>query len=212
MGRTAWTWVLPLALAGAGATAAAHPPPLPEPVPVERPAIEWSTWFRVGFGPRATPAADVAARVVSPPPPDRGWRWDAALGADLTLGVTASGHVRIGPWIETRGLASPAAGGELLIGASPARLDMFFNEGEGVWIVRAGGNRDVVTGAIAWGYRCPWKLWGPWHGTTRYMIGVRLVATATRSIADPGDWSMTFGLETEPVGALRYLLGIRSWY
>jgi len=201
-----------LATTAAATTAAAHPPPPPEPVHDDRPAIEWSTWFRLGYGPRPAPVVDAAARVVSPTPPGHAWGWDAALGADLTLGVTSGGHVRIGPWIESRGLGTPVAGGELLVGAAPAKLDMFFYEGEGVWILRGGGNRDVVTGAIAYGYRCPWKLWGPWHGATRYMIGVRLVATATRSLVDPNDWSMSVGLEAEPIGSIRYLFGIRSWY
>ena len=44
------------------------------------------------------------------------------------------------------------------------------------------------------------------------MIGVRVVASATRAIDDPRLWSATLGLETEPMGALRYLLGIRAWY
>ena len=54
--------------------------------------------------------------------------------------------------------------------------------------------------------------WGPWSDTSRYMIGVRLVASATRAIADPDDWAMSLGLEFEPVGALRYVAGIKSWY
>lgn len=89
---------------------------------------------------------------------------------------------------------------------------MFWYKGEGVWIVRAGGNRDIYTGALSYGYRAPWKLWGPWSGKTRYMIGVRMVASYMRAADDPSLWSATLGLETEPVGALRYLLGIRSWY
>ena len=44
------------------------------------------------------------------------------------------------------------------------------------------------------------------------MIGVRVVVSATRSLDDPRDWSATVGLEAEPIGALRYLLSIRSWY
>ena len=103
-------------------------------------------------------------------------------------------------------------GGQLVLTARPAKLDMFFYEGEGTWMLRAGGNRDLVTGAIAWGYRAPWDLFHPARGRSRYMIGVRVVATATRAIDDPGRWSATLGLETEPMGALRYLLGIRAWY
>ena len=78
--------------------------------------------------------------------------------------------------------------------------------------MKAGGNDRVVTGAVAWGYLAPWTLFGPTTGRARYMIGVRLVATATRAVDDPRDWSVTAGVEVEPIGALRYLLGIRSWY
>ena len=85
-------------------------------------------------------------------------------------------------------------------------------DGEAILALRAGGNRRVVTGAVAFGHLAPWRLLGPWSGATRYMIGVRLVASANRSLDDPRDWSATVGLEVEPVGALRYLLGIRSWY
>jgi hypothetical protein len=44
------------------------------------------------------------------------------------------------------------------------------------------------------------------------MIGARLVASATRSVADPNDWAMSLGIEFEPVGAVRYVGGIKSWY
>ena len=44
------------------------------------------------------------------------------------------------------------------------------------------------------------------------MIGVRIVAAATRSVIDPDDWSTSIGLEFEPIGSLRYLAAIRSWY
>jgi hypothetical protein len=69
-----------------------------------------------------------------------------------------------------------------------------------------------VTGAIALGYRCPWRLWGPYDPGTRYLIGVRLVASATRAMTNPNDWAMSFGFEFEPLGSLRYVGGIRSWY
>jgi hypothetical protein len=58
----------------------------------------------------------------------------------------------------------------------------------------------------------PWDLLRPRHREVRYQIGLRAVATYTRSIDDPRDWTSTVGLEVEPVGALRYLLGIRGWY
>lgn len=104
------------------------------------------------------------------------------------------------------------AGGEIVLEGVPKRLDLFQYDGEGILSIRAGGNAHVVTGALAYGYLAPWRLWGPWNGATKYMIGVRLVASVTRSVDDPRDWTATGGLEFEPVGALRYLLGIRSWY
>jgi hypothetical protein len=108
--------------------------------------------------------------------------------------------------------SGPVLGGELIFDGLPHRLDLFQYDGEGTLAIRAGGNLHHVTAAIAYGYLAPWNLWGPWDGPTRYMIGVRLVASATRSLDDPHDWSVTGGLEFEPVGSLRYLLGIRSWY
>ncbi len=197
--------------------AGARPPPPPDeiagPARERRPAIEWSSWVRVAYG-AAPAAAEPRARVTSPvdEPDARDHGWEAALGADLTFGVGEGGNVRLGPWIEARTSSAAMVGGELMLAARPRRLDMFWYAGEGVLVLRAGGNRELLTGAIAYGYRAPWKLHGPWRGGSRYMIGVRLVATATRAADDPSVWSATLGVETEPVGALRYLLGIRSWY
>jgi hypothetical protein len=199
------------------ADVAARPPPPPEEEEEEREekrgTIEWSTWLRVAYG-VGPEEPEIRARVVSPEPErDEGMNgWEVGAGADLTFGVSKSGNVRIGPWAEVRTSSDAVVGGELLLAARPKELDMFWYEGEGVWIVRAGGNRDVRTAAIAYGYRAPWRLWGPWRGPTRYTIGVRMVASITQSSDDRDRWSATFGLETEPVGALRYLLGIRSWY
>jgi hypothetical protein len=134
--------------------------------------------------------------------------WDAALGVDLTLPIPTS-KVRLGPWIELRP-RGVFGGGEMTIAGDD--LDMFWYRGESVYSVRAGASMDDITGAFAFGYRCPWKLWGPYNRATRYMIGVRIVASATRSIADPDDFSMSLGLEFEPVGSLRYVAGIKSWY
>jgi len=189
------------------APAAAQPPDDDS----DRPTVEWSTWIRLAYGAAQHPQADLVLRTVSPavePEP----RWEAAAGADASLPLGSHGDVRLGVWAEARTSSAPVVGGELLIGAAPAKLDMFFHRGEGLLIVRGGGNREVMTGAIAYGYRCAWKLFGPWRGRTRYMIGVRVVAAATRAVADPDDWTMTVGVEAEPVGSLRYLLGIRGWY
>lgn len=199
-----------LALVG---TASARPPPPPDDEDLEpaRPALEWSTWFRLGFGVEAG-ATDTAARTTMPSAPrgqDRAW--EAALGADVTMSLGAGGGLRFGPWIEARGL-SVVGGGELVIQRLPRKIDMFLYDGQGVLALRAGGNHEKVTGQVAYGYLAPWKLWGPWTGTTRYMIGVRFVGSFTRAIDDPSDWTATLGIETEPFGAIRYLLGIRDWY
>jgi len=195
------------------ATAVAQPPPPPEPTPgPRRPAIEWSSWVRVAYGVAHHDDAPGAARLVTPPAESRDLGFEAGLGVDLTAPLSSSGDRRFGIWAEARTSSLPVVGAELLIGAAPARLDMFFYEGEGVLVVRGGGNSQVVTASVAYGYRAPWNLFGPWTGATRYMIGARVVATATRSIEDADDWAVTLGLEVEPVGALRYLLGVRAWY
>jgi hypothetical protein len=103
-------------------------------------------------------------------------------------------------------------GGEILFTHAPEDLEMFWYRGEGVWSLRGGGSTKRATAAISWGYRCPWRVWGTYSPTTRYEIGARLIFGVTRVYDDSANWQMTFGLEVEPVGALRYLLGIRSWY
>jgi hypothetical protein len=195
----------------AGRAAASPPPPPDKEEPARRPALEWSTWFRLGVGlKQADPA--VAARSTTPPAPaGQDSTWDAALGIDLTGPISNSENVRIGPWLEIRGL-SVVGGGELVIQRLPKKIDMFFYDGQGVLVMRAGGNHERATGQLAYGYLAPWNLFRPDRGTVRYMIGVRFVATYTRALDDARDWSATVGIETEPVGALRYLLGIRSWY
>jgi hypothetical protein len=204
-----------LAVCAVGGTAWASPPPpddYPEAEP-ERPTFEWSTWLRVAYGAAPAPT-EARPRVTSPTgePDARDQGWETAGGADVTIGVGRGGDLRIGPWAELRTSSDAVVGGEVMLAGSPKELDMFWYKGEGVLIARVGGNRDIYTGAVSYGYRAPWKLWGPWNGRTRYMIGVRMVASYTRAVDDPKLWSATLGLETEPVGALRYLLGIRSWY
>jgi len=183
-----------------------------EPVEVAtRPAIEWSTWFRLGFGIEPEEPAGAIPRATMAPAVEHGTGWAAALGAEASIGLGTRGDVRLGVWGELRGL-EPIGGAEVVLTRVPKRLDMFLYDGQGVLALRGGGNHERGTAAIAYGYLAPWKLWGPWRGPTRYMIGVRAVATVTRAWDNPRDWSATIGLETEPVGALRYLLGIRSWY
>jgi hypothetical protein len=196
-----------------GLASARPPPPPEEPVVEKRPAIEWSTWVRVAYG-TGPEQAEIRARTVSPVPDDddRMQGWEIGGGIDLTLGIAGGGNIRLGPWAEVRTSSDAVVGGELVIVGAPRKLDMFWYAGEGMLIVRAGGNREVRTAAVSYGYRAPWNLFRPARGTTRYMIGVRMVGSITQSLEDEGVWSATLGLETEPVGALRYLLGIKSWY
>jgi hypothetical protein len=196
-------------IAALGRIAAAHPPPPPEIADDWRdePArIEWSTWFRLGDGVEHAREA-IAARTTSPVPDPDTSRWETGLGIDASLTLTT--HTRFGAWAELRGTQG-FAGAELVLSGAPGSIDMFLYRGEGVLVARAGvGPEHQTTAALAYGYRCPWKLWGPYSHATRYEIGVRVVGNVTRS---PDEWSATVGLEVEPVGAIRYLLGIRSWY
>ncbi len=204
-------------LTALGATAAWGRPPPPDDDPQiaedERPAVEWSTWVRVAYGAAPAPT-EARPRVTSPvgDPDARDQGWEVAGGADLTLGIAKGGDLRIGPWIEARTSSDAVAGAEIMLTGSPKKLDMFWYAGEGVLIARVGGNRELRTGAVSYGYRAPWDLYGSRASKKHYMIGVRLVASWTRAVDDPRLWSATLGVETEPVGALRYLLGIRSWY
>jgi len=194
-------------------TALAHPPPEPEEEREQRPAVEYSTWFRLAMGMRPH-EIEAAARATTPPPTRRGQdtAYEVALGGDVTIGAALHENLRVGPWFEIRGLRTAFAGGEVVLQRVPKKLDMFLYDGEGVLALRAGANAEHVTAQIAYGYLAPWNLFRRHTGDTRYMIGVRFVASYTRGISDPGDWIATIGLETEPVGAIRYLLGIRSWY
>ena len=192
-------------------TAAARPPPEPEEESTNRPSIEWSTWFRLGFGYAVAQPPASLPRMVEAPVRAPGTAWAVGLGAEASVGIANGGDVRFGLWGELRG-TELFGGGQLVVTGVPEKLDMFLYNGEGVLMLRAGGNPDRGSAAIAYCYLAPWKLWGPWTGPTRYMIGVRFVATYTRAWENPRDWSATFGIEAEPVGALRYLLGIRSWY
>lgn len=205
-----------LAVLLTSSVALAHPPPEPEYEESGgwrgRPALlEWSTWFRLGWG--VTSARDtVIARTVGSPVEHQhyGRTWQTGLGIEGSVPIAKS-TTRLGAWAELRG-TELFGGGEVLVTGSPKHFDLFFYDGEGILALRAGGSRDNATAAVAWGYRCPWKLFGDHDRGTRYEIGVRVVLTATRAYRDPAEWSTTVGLEVEPVGAIRYLLGIKSWY
>ncbi len=157
--------------------------------------------------------ADVArSTTTTPAPAGQEAAWELGLGAEATIGISGSGDVRIGPWLEVRGLHDVVAGGEVVVQRVPKSIDMFFYSGQGVLMLRGGGNTEHWTGQVSYGYLAPWKLFTPASGETRYTIGVRFVGTFTREFSDPKDWKATVGIEVEPMGALRYLLGIRSLY
>jgi hypothetical protein len=207
--RSALLLALLLFLARARAVDASPPDDdLPESWRLDRAFVEWSSWVRLGVGVERDAVETVPRGSVTPARHEHRTGLDWGLGIDATLPLPTR-RVRIGPFAELgpRGLFG---GGELTIAGRP--LDMFWFTGERVVVVRAGSNGSQITGAVALGYRCPWSLWGPWDNTSRYMIGVRLVASGTRSIDDADDWGISLGLEFEPIGALRYVGGIRSWY
>jgi hypothetical protein len=194
-----------------------------------RPPIEWSTWLRGSIGGQRA-ADDVAARRIGPPPMTTQTRWELGLGVEASLALSRHGDTRLGAWAELRGLSAgdAFAGGELVLTRVPKRVDMFLYEGHGILALRAGRSTTHATAAIAYGYVAPYWLEGPckerFYGietgvcaprperTTRYMAGVRVVASVTRALDDPHAWSATIGVEFEPVATLRMLLVARSWY
>lgn len=195
--------------------ALAHPPPDPDRYPVELAAtdqptlIEWTSWLRGGLVvDHSEPRTGTLARTTTGAPIEANRTLGGAIGAGFTLPL--GGHVRLGPWVELRSWGMPLVGGELTV--LPGSLDMFFYKGSSAVTLRAGANPDVRTGQLGFAYRAPWDLYGQRPRASRYIIGVGLVATVTQSRSDPHDWSALVGLEVEPLGAIRYLLGLRSWY
>jgi hypothetical protein len=206
-------WASLVSLCVFAGTALARPPPDPEEHEYDsrqKPTlIEWSTWIRGGVAVATGEApTTTVARSTTLPTREADRRFAGAVGIEITLPVGS--RARIGAWAELRGWELPVAGGELLL--VPGDLDMFFYKGKGAISLRGGGNPDVWTGQLGLHYRAPWDLFGERPRSNRYMIGVGFVATAAQSRLDPHDWSATLGLELEPLGAIRYLLGIRSWY
>jgi len=180
----------------------------------ERAFFEWSSWVRLGYGvARVEEPAQVIPRTATPLPStyDQVGAFEAALGADFLLPIPSK-DTRLGPWVEIRNAKEVVTGLELQLAASPRDLRMFFYDGEGVWSLRAGASSKSMTAAVAWGYRCPWVMFSDAPKATRYMIGARIVASFARDMDDANIWSGTLGIEFEPVGALRYLAGIQSWY
>ena len=73
-------------------------------------------------------------------------------------------------------------------------------------MLRVGGNGHVVTGAFGFGA----TRMDPWPSIARHTTSVRMITSMTRATDDPQDWSLTLGVELDPVGALGYLLNLGS--
>jgi hypothetical protein len=212
-----------LALALHAAAASAHQPPPPPPrYPRARPAWELSPWVGLGGG---ALVVDGAATGV----------FDLRLGGDATVALDRAGDLRLGPFVEaaTATFASvQAVGGvELFVGAVPRPLRMFYYPGEGVFTARLGAGwawRDhdaaaarsapVAALTLTYGYRAPFSLretrdeftGDPEEPTRplRYMTGARLWVGATVDVDGAAVWQLSGGIEFEPVGTFRYLLGL----
>ncbi len=208
-----------LALCARTSIASAHQPP--PRFPRQRPTLEVSPWVALGGG--ALVAGDGATGV-----------FDLRLGGDVTASLGGRGDVRLGPFVEaataTFASAQAVGGVELFLGAIPRPLRMFYYPGEGVFTARLGAgwawrehdvpdarSAPVASLTLAYGYRAPFSLREP-HDTTsdapgerdaaRYMTGVRLWVGATVDLTGAAVWQLSGGVEFEPVGAFRYLLGL----
>ncbi|MFT3696099.1 MAG: hypothetical protein QM831_23375 [Kofleriaceae bacterium] len=147
-------------------------------VPVEpEPRVEWSLWGRLG-GAITSHSSDVLARATEPPATEHTLAFEAALDGELTFRVARS--LRAGVYGELRTTTDPVVGAELL-----------FNN---VLVFRGGGNSQVVTGGLGAGYV---------GRLGHHVFGSRLMATLNRSQTE---WSLTVGLEIDPIGILQKLL------
>jgi hypothetical protein len=168
------------------------------------PPIQWSTWIRGGYGIAMQPPS-VAARAIMQPAAESAVTLEGALGADVSVSVASHGDLRLGAWAEARTTSEPVLGGELILEGLPPHPYSSDIGGSGGFVLRAGGNAQVITGAIGFGYVGSMPRTDPWISWARHEIGVRVVASMTRSVDDPRDWSATVGLELDPIGALAYI-------
>ena len=165
----------------------------------------------------------VSQRIPTRRPPQPGPR-----GADALRGEPRAARVqRSGPY-ET---SAPAFAEEpLFLGAAPRPLRMFYYTGEGVFTARLGAGwawRDhdvaqarstpVASLTLTWGYRAPFSLRDYRDelvpedeppAAMRYMTGARLWVGATVDLREAPGWQLSGGIEFEPVGTFRYLLGL----
>lgn len=177
--------------------------------PQKRAAIEWSVWGRLGVGIATDAPEGIARRVTTPPTESISTStWQAALAADITVGIARSGSLRLGAWGELRTSSDPVAGGELVLeGLTPHSYTSRIGRAGSV-VLRAGGNARVMTGALGFGYTGTFPHLDPWIRWAGHVVGARAVLSFDRSLDDPHDWSATIGLEIEPIGALHGLYDI----
>lgn len=177
--------------------------------PPPRPPIEGSLWGRLGMG-VGPQRPNILARGLTPPSVESGVTFEAALGAELTVGVARHGNIRLGAWGELRTSSGPVVGGELVLeGLPPHPYDSRIG-GAGSVVLRAGGNGHVVTGALGFGYVGSWPRSDPWIGWANHVVGARIVTTLNHSLDNPYDWSVTLGLEVEPIGVVQAVLDLAT--
>ena len=176
----------------------------------ERPApVQWSLWTRLGVG-IATDTPDAVARRVTMPPTESisTGMWQAALAADVTVGIARERDLRVGAWGEVRTSSDAVAGGEIVFeGLTPHSYTSRIGRA-GSLVLRAGGNARVVTGALGFGYVGTFPRFDPWIRWARHVVGARAIVSFDRSLDEPRHWSATVGLEIEPLGALHGLYDI----
>lgn len=175
--------------------------------PRERPAVQGSLWGRLGMG-FATQHPTLLARSLTPPESTSAATWDAAIAADVTVGLARNGDIRLGAWGEVRTSSGPVVGGELVVQGLPPHPMGSRIGGSGTIVLRAGGNAHVVTTAIGLGYVGMRPRTDPWIRWAGHLVGARIVASVNRSRDDSRDWSATLGLEVELLGAARAVFDV----
>ena len=199
--------------------ASAHTPP--PRYPRLRPTVELSPWVGLGGGALVVDGSSAAV-------------FDLRLGGDATVALRRDGDLRLGPFVEaaTATFASfQAVGGvELFLGAIPRPLRMFYYSGEGVFTARLGAgwawrehdvadarSTPVASLTLTYGYRAPFSLREyrdelvpelEMESAMRYMTGARLWVGTTVDLRETPGWQLSGGIEFEPVGTFRYLLGL----
>src|SRR5262249_12760422 len=162
------------------------------------------TWVRGGAG-IASRAPDVAARGVTQPMTETAGTGEAALGADVSVSIARDGDVRLGGWGEMRTTSGPVLGGELIVGGLPPRPYVSDFNGTGNVVLRVGANEHVIAAELGFGYAGTFARTDPWTRVASQAAGAHVVVSTTYS-RDTHDWSMTLGLEIDPIGVARYLI------